>query len=94
VRRRRHRRRRCPVAAAHDGEDNFQTSGLHYKRFTIVVYDRNDMAGTIRLNYDRLTLASVVNYDHKRDATIWSINLMSSFTFVICLLYKPLGPVL
>jgi len=34
-----------------------------------------------------LALASVINYDHKNDATIWSINLMtlkSSFTIVIC----------
>jgi hypothetical protein len=32
------------------------------------------MAGTIKLNYDRKALASVVNYDRKRDATIWSIS--------------------
>ncbi len=27
-----------------------------------------------------LALASFVNYDRKRDATIWSVNLMLSFT--------------
>ncbi len=31
------------------------------------------MASTIKLNYDRKALASVINYDHKCDATIWSI---------------------
>ncbi len=31
------------------------------------------MASTIKLNYDPKALASVVNYDHKRDATIWSV---------------------
>ncbi len=39
-----------------------------------------------------LDLASVVNYDHKCDATIWSINptaLDLSFTIVICLQYRP-----
>ncbi len=30
------------------------------------------MASTIKLNYDPKALASVVNYDHKRDVTIWS----------------------
>jgi len=47
------------------------------------------MASTIKLNYDRkvmlLALASVIKYDCKRDATIWSINLTWSFTIVTCL---------
>ncbi len=37
-------------------------------------------------------LASVVNYDCKRDAKIWSVNLTtleSSFTIVTCLSYRP-----
>ncbi len=40
-----------------------------------------------------LVLVSVVNYDHKCDATIWSIHLMtleSSFMIVICLKYRTL----
>jgi hypothetical protein len=32
------------------------------------------MASTIKLNYDHKTLACVVNYDRKRDATIWRIS--------------------
>jgi hypothetical protein len=61
------------------------SSGLYYKSFTIVIYDRNDMASIIKLNYDRKTLASVVYYDHKHNATIWSVNLTLSFTIAICL---------
>ncbi len=38
----------------------------------IVIYDCNDMASTIKLNYDRNALATVINYD----TTIWSVNLM------------------
>jgi hypothetical protein len=42
----------------------------------IVIYDHNDMATNIKLNYDCKALASAINYDCKCDATIWSINLM------------------
>jgi hypothetical protein len=31
------------------------------------------MASTIKLNYDNKALATVVNYECKRDATIWSV---------------------
>jgi hypothetical protein len=31
------------------------------------------MASTIKLKYDHKALASVVNFDHKCDATIWSV---------------------
>ncbi len=31
------------------------------------------MAISIKLNYDHKALASVVNYDRKRDTTIWSV---------------------
>jgi hypothetical protein len=48
------------------------------------------MATTLKLNYNCKAFASVIDYDCKRDATIWSINLMSSFTIAICSLYKPL----
>jgi len=53
------------------------TCALYYRSFTIINYDRNDMDSNIKLNYDHKALASVVNYDRKRDATIWSINLTS-----------------
>jgi hypothetical protein len=43
------------------------------------------MARTIKLNYDCKALNSVINYDHKHDATIWNVNLMLSITIVICL---------
>ena len=46
------------------------------------------MANTIKLNYDCKALASVINYDRKHGATIWSVNVMSSFTIVICLFYR------
>ncbi len=59
--------------------------GLFYKSFTIVIYDPNDMANTVNLNNDHEALASVVNYNCKRDVTIWCANLTSSFTMVICL---------
>ncbi len=64
---------------------NIGTSGLHHKSFTIVIYDRNDMSNTIKLNYNRKVLASVVNYHHKRDTTIWNVNLTLLFTIIICL---------
>ncbi len=56
-------------------------SGLSYKSFTIVIYDRNASAtSTVKLNYDCKALAcaviyigSVVNYDSKCDVTIWSL---------------------
>ncbi len=48
--------------------------GLHYKSFTIVICNRNDMAGTIKLNYNHNVLAGVVNYNRKRDTTNWSID--------------------
>jgi hypothetical protein len=60
-------------------------SGQNYKSFTVVIYDRNDTASTIKLNYDFKALAGVINYDLKWDATICWINLTSSFTIVICL---------
>ncbi len=47
-----------------------KSCGLYYKSSTIVTYNRNDMVGAIKLNYDRKALASVINYDRKRDATI------------------------
>jgi hypothetical protein len=47
---------------------------------TIVTYDRNDMASTKKLNYDH----KAVNYNCKH-AKIWSVNLTSSFTIVVCL---------
>ncbi len=31
------------------------------------------MGSTLKINYDRKALASVVNYDRKHDATIWSV---------------------
>jgi hypothetical protein len=31
------------------------------------------MASTLKINYDHKALASVVNYDRKHDATVWSI---------------------
>ncbi len=43
------------------------------------------MTSTIKLNYPHKALACVINYDHKCDATIWSVNLMLSFTIVMCL---------
>ncbi len=43
------------------------------------------MASTIKLNYNH----KVINYDHKRDATIQSVNLTSSFTIVIYLYNRP-----
>jgi hypothetical protein len=44
---------------------NIDTSGLYNESFTIVIYDCNDIASTIKLNYNCKALASVVNYDHK-----------------------------
>ncbi len=44
------------------------------------------MACTIKLNYNRKAFASVINYDRKRDATIYSVNLMSSFMIAMCLI--------
>ncbi len=41
------------------------------------------MASTIKLTYNCKALASVIIYDHKRDTTIWSINLISSFKIII-----------
>ncbi len=49
---------------------------LYYKDFTIVIYKRNDMTSTIKHNYHYKALACVINYDHKCDATNWSVNLM------------------
>jgi hypothetical protein len=40
------------------------------------------MASAINLNYNHKAIASVVNYDCKCDATIWSVNLTSTFTIV------------
>ncbi len=59
--------------------------GLYSVSFTIVIYNHNDMASTIKLNSDHKALACVVNYDCKFDTTIWSINLTLSFTIVIYL---------
>ncbi len=70
--------------------DKAATCGQYYKNFTIVIYDRNDMASALKLNYNCKALASGINYDRKCDATIWSINLISLFTTVIFSLYKPL----
>ncbi len=39
------------------------TKGQYYKLLTIVIHDHNDMASTIKLNYDRKALAIVVNYN-------------------------------
>ncbi len=64
---------------------DLMTSGLYYKSLMIVICDCNDVASTIKLNYYCKDLASVINYDYKRYTTIWSINLMLSFTIVICL---------
>jgi hypothetical protein len=36
------------------------------------------MASTVKLNNDCEALPSVINYDRKCDATIWSVNQMSS----------------
>jgi hypothetical protein len=44
------------------------------------------MASTIKLNYDRKALASVINYDRKCDATIWlipTIIIYSCKTFIV-----------
>jgi hypothetical protein len=49
------------------------------------------MASAIKLNYNCKALASVVNYDHKRDATMWCVSLTSSFTIIIGLSYRPNG---
>jgi hypothetical protein len=62
-----------------------KASGLYYKSFMIVIYHRNEIVSTIGLNYNPKALDSVINYDRKRDATIWSVNLTLSFTIVICL---------
>ncbi len=43
------------------------------------------MASTIKQNYDHRASASVINYDRKCDATIWSVNLSLSFMIVMCL---------
>jgi len=56
-------------------------TGLSYKSFTIVIYDRYDSTtNTVKLNYDCRALAcadiyigSVVNYNSKCDVTIWSL---------------------
>ncbi len=58
---------------------------LYYKSFMIIIYDRNNVASTKKTNYNLKALASFVNYGCKRDATIWSMNLASSFTIVKCL---------
>jgi hypothetical protein len=44
------------------------------------------MASTLKLNYGDKALANVINYDHKCDAIIWRVNLMLSFTILICFL--------
>ncbi len=49
------------------------------------------MASTIKLNNDSKVLATVINYNRKCDNTIWSANMMSSFTIVICLQWRPLS---
>jgi hypothetical protein len=67
------------------GQQYSDTSPLVCPGLTIIIYDRNDIASTIKLNYNCKALASVINYDCKRDALIWSINLTSSFMIVICL---------
>ncbi len=36
--------------------------------------------GYFKLNYDRKVIAGAINYDCKRDTTIRSINLTSTFT--------------
>ncbi len=44
------------------------------------------MASTIKLYYDFYVLASVVNYDRKCDATIWSITTIIIYnrkTFIV-----------
>jgi hypothetical protein len=69
------------------------TISLFYKRFMMVIYECNDTVSTTKLNYDHKALTSVVNYDHKRNATIWIVNL-TLFTIVICLSYRPQGPML
>ncbi len=69
------------------------TSGLYYKSFTIVIYDRNDSSQydktmTMIISYApklALALASVINYDHK-----WCHNLKHHLlTIVMCLWYRP-----
>jgi hypothetical protein len=32
-------------------------------------------ANVIKQNYEPKALGSVINYDHKRDATVWIVNL-------------------
>ncbi len=48
-------------------KSHFQISDLYYKSFTIVISDSNDLASTIKLNYDCKALASVINYNRKYD---------------------------
>jgi len=48
-----------------------------------VIYNRNNMASIIELNYDCKAVASVLNYNRKCDDTIWSINMTSSIMIVI-----------
>ena len=71
-------------------------SGLYYNCFTFVIYDRNDSGQyyktTITIVIDDcnlwssliLTIASVVNYDHKWCSKLWR-HLQSSFMIIIVL---------
>ncbi len=70
-------------------KESYITSGLYYRN----IFDCHVM---VMMN-DTCTkkvskcVASVVNYFHRCDATIWSVNLTTlelSFTIVICLYYR------
>ncbi len=58
---------------------NFITSGLYYKSSMIIMTVQWYGQYYKTINYDRkvrTALASVINYDRKSDAIIWSINLI------------------